>query len=191
MKKIIVGITGASGSIYGKRLVEELLKLGASVNVVVTDTGYEVFEYETGDSVGDWIHELEKQYEYIKEENPHNLFAGIASGSFRTDGMVIVPCSMGTLGEIAAGTSKNLLTRAADVCLKEHKKLIIVPREMPINRIHLQNMLKLDEAHAIIMPASPGFYHKPTTMEDLICFVVGKIMDTLELEHTLFDRWSD
>ncbi|MHC1748995.1 MAG: UbiX family flavin prenyltransferase [Cellulosilyticaceae bacterium] len=191
MKKIIVGITGASGSIYGKTMVEELLKLGIEVRVIFTDTGEQVFEYELGYSVKTWMNHLEKQHKSIKKEDNHNLFSGIASGSFRTDGMVVLPCSMGTLGEIASGTSKNLLTRSADVCLKERKKLVIVPREMPFNRIHLQNMLKLDEANAIIMSASPAFYHRPNSMEDLIYFVVGKIMDTLEIQHNLFNRWQD
>ncbi len=117
--------------------------------------------------------------------------AGIASGSFLTDGMVVCPCSMGTLASIAGGHSENLIHRAADVHLKERRPLIVVPRETPLGQIQLQNMLRLAEAGAIVLPAMPGFYHNPVTIHDLIDFVVGRICDHLRIEHTLFTRWGE
>ncbi|MDA3845040.1 MAG: UbiX family flavin prenyltransferase [Vallitaleaceae bacterium] len=190
MSKYIIGMTGASGSIYGVRLIEELLKMGNEVHIIITDSGRKVLEYET-----DYTVELLKSHlEQFKGDNKiqdiDDLFAATASGSFRTDGMVVLPCSMATLGEIANGVSKNLLGRSADVCLKERRKLIIVPRETPLNTIHLKNMVSLSEAGALILPAMPGFYHKPETIDDMINFIVGKVMDSLGIENDLFDKWG-
>lgn len=191
MKKIVVGITGASGSIYAKRLIEELVILKIETHVIATAVGESVFEYETNLVFRKWIDELSEAHPHLKRHEINNLFAGVASGSHKFDAVIILPCSMGTLGEIAHGLSRNLLTRAADVALKEKRKLIIVPRETPFNSIHLENMLTLSKNGVSILPAMPGFYHKPKTMEDLIDFVVGKILDHLDIENKLFDKWED
>lgn len=123
-------------------------------------------------------------------QDVEDLFAPTASGSFKTDGMIIISCSMSSLGEIANGVSKNLLGRSADVCIKERRKLVIVPRETPLSSIHLKNMLTLSEAGATILPAMPGFYHKPENLEDLIDFMVGKVLDTLNIDNNLFTKWG-
>ncbi len=187
MKKYIVGITGASGSIYGIRLIEELLKAGNEVHIIITDSGKKVMKYET-DSL---LNRFKDSSSNIKVYDVENLFAPTASGSFKTDGMIIMPCSMSTLGEISNGVSKNLLGRSSDVCLKEKRKLIIVPRETPFNTIHLKNMINLSEAGAIILPAMPGFYHIPKSLEDIINFVVGKVLDALDIENNLFQKWGN
>lgn len=191
MKKIVVGITGASGSIYAKRLVEELLKKDIYTHIICTDTGKKVMKYETGIDLEQWVEELSKQYSHLMLEDINNLFAGVASGSYKFDAAVILPCSMGTLAEISNGMAKNLLCRVADVALKESRRLIIVPRETPFNAIHLENMLKLSRLGVTILPAMPGFYHMPQTMEDLIHFVVGKVLDSLSIENTLFKKWGN
>lgn len=191
MKKIVVGITGASGSIYAIRLIEELLKKEIFVHIICTDTGKKVMKYETSIDIEEWIIDLKEKYNHVKLEDINNLFSGVASGSYKFDAMIILPCSMGTLAEISMGLAKNLLCRAADVCLKENRKLIIVPRETPLNAIHLENMLKLSRLGVTILPAVPGFYHKPQSIDDLINFVVGKILDSLSIENTLFTKWED
>jgi flavin prenyltransferase len=188
--KIVVGITGASGSIYAKRLIEELLKKDIYTHIICTDTGKNVMKYETGIDLEKWVEELSKQYNHLKLEDINNLFAGVASGSYKIDAAVILPCSMGTLAEISNGFAKNLLCRVADVTLKENRRLVIVPRETPFNSIHLENMLKLSRLGVTILPAMPGFYHMPETMEDLINFVVGKVLDSLSIENTLFKKWE-
>jgi flavin prenyltransferase len=191
MKKIIVGITGASGSIYAVRLIEELLEKEIFVHIICTENGKKVMKFETSIDIVEWVEELKKKYNHVKLEDINNLFSGVASGSFKFDAVIILPCSMGTLAEISNGLAKNLLCRAADVALKENRRLIIVPRETPLNAIHLENMLKLSRLGVSILPAMPGFYHKPETMEDLINFVVGKILDTLSIENILFKKWED
>lgn len=191
MKKIVVGITGASGSIYAKRLIEELLEKGIYTSVICTDNGKKVMQYETSTDIACWIEHLKEKYPHVKLEDINNLFSGVASGSHKFDAVIILPCSMGTLAEISNGLAKNLLCRAADVALKENRKLIIVPRETPFNSIHLENMLKLSRCGATILPAMPGFYHKPESLEDLVNFVVGKILDHLSIENTLFKKWED
>lgn len=191
MKKMVVGITGASGSLYAKRLIEVLLEKKIEVHVIATDMGEQVFSYEIGCPLQQFISEQQEVYgDQVILEDPHNLFAGVASGSHAYEGVVILPCSMGTLAEIAHGFSKNLLTRAADVSLKEGRKLIIVPRETPFSTIHLENMLCLNKAGATILPAMPGFYHGPKELMDLVDFVVGKILDQLHIEHQLFKKWE-
>lgn len=147
--------------------------------------------------MGEYVlaHECDVNREEVKDladvlyEN-NNLAASVASGSFKTDGMVIVPCSMNTLGAVANGMSQNLVQRAADVTLKEKRPLIVVPRETPLTDIHLENMLKLSKAGAIMMPASPGFYHRPETIDDLVMIIVGRILDQLGLDGGLFKRWT-
>ena len=191
MKKIVVGITGASGSIYAKRMIEVLVEQGILVHVIATDTGKKVFDYELSLNLENWITEMQQQYSNVKLEDNHNLFAGVASGSYGFDAVIILPCSMGTMAEISHGLSSNLLCRAADVALKESRPLIIVPRETPLNTIHLENMCRLSKVGATIIPAMPGFYHHPQTMDDLINFVVGKILSYLKIKHELFKKWED
>ncbi len=213
--KYIVGITGASGSIYGVRLVEELLKTGNQVHIIISESGKKVLKYEMDYTDEELLKHFQEFSSGSGSSNSNgngsgsgkgndngngselivhqidDLFAATASGSFRTDGMIILPCSMATLGEIANGMSKNLLGRSADVCLKERRKLILMPRETPLSTIHLKNMLSLSEAGAVILPAMPGFYHKPETIEDLIGFVVGKVLDSLGIENDLYKRWGN
>lgn len=182
--KIVVGITGASGSIYALRFIAAAKADGHEVHAVVTDSGWDVLEYECGVSREKFSVKVDKLYDN------DNVGAAIASGSFRTDAMVILPCSMKTAGSIAHGISDNLLTRAADVMLKEGRKLVIVPRETPMHAIHLENLLKLAQVGARIVPACPGFYHRPQTLDDVVDMMVGKICDQLGIEHNLFERWQ-
>ena len=198
MKKIVVGITGASGSIYGLRLVEELLRAGKQVTLLLTNAGRQVLAYETGLQLTEQVQQCAQQLrEYFQADNRlqhyalNDFFAPIASGSNAPEAVVICPCSMGTAGRIAAGLSDNLLERVADVVLKEHKKLLLVPRETPFNQIHLENLLRLSQAGAQILPAMPGFYQQPQSVADLVNFVVGKVLDNLGVEHHLFQRWGD
>lgn len=198
MKNLVVGITGASGSIYGLRLIEELLKSGHRVSVLLSNAGRQVLAYETGlklaEQPADCLDQL-RQHFSAGEELQHcainDFFAPIASGSSAPDAVAICPCSMGTAGRIAAGLSDNLLERVADVALKEQKKLLLVPRETPFNQIHLENLLRLSKAGAQILPAMPAFYQKPQSVDDLIDFVVGKVLDSLGIEHQLFKRWGE
>jgi len=191
MKRIIIGITGASGSIYAKRIIEVLLEKGYELNIICTTTGKNVMKFETGIELDKWVEKMEKKYAHIKLEDIDNMFSGVASGSYSYDAVIILPCSMGTLAEISQGYSKNLLTRVADVAIKENRELVIVPRETPFNAIHLENMLKLSRLGVRIIPAMPGFYHMPETIESLVDFVVGKILDNLLIENTLFEKWKD
>lgn len=194
-KIIVIGITGASGAVYGIRLVQELLKSGHQIHLIITEAGWQVFQQELDWDSGDREAFLDEHFRaYGGQLHYHSLQdfqAPIASGSYRTDGMVVVPCSMGTLAKIANGISGNLLERAADVMLKEGKKLILIPRETPLNSIHLENMLTLSKAGARILPAMPGFYHKPQTIDQLIDHLIGKVLDTLDVPHTLFKRWGE
>lgn len=191
MKKIVVGITGASGSVYGKRLIEVLAEKGFQLSVIATDKGKQVFNYELSLKLEDFIEKLNSKYNNIKLEDNNNLFAGVASGSHGFDAVIIAPCSMGTLAEISYGLSKNLLCRAADVSLKENKKLVLVPRETPLNTIHLENMCRLSKIGATIIPAMPGFYNHPKSIDDLINFQVGKILNYLNIKNNLFECWED
>jgi len=197
MKKIVVGITGASGSIYGLRLIAELLAAGHQVSVLLTNAGRQVTAFETGLPLVENIQEcrvvLENHFpcsDRLKYYAIDDFFAPVASGSSAPDAVVICPCSMGTAGRIASGLSDNLLERVADVALKERRQLLLVPRETPFNQIHLENLLRLAQAGATILPAMPGFYHKPQTLEDLVTFVVGKVLDSLGVPHQLFKPWG-
>jgi len=200
MSPVVLAITGASGSAYGRRLLQVLLQAERTVHLVMSHAAAEVMRVEEGLSVDlsrrDPAALLDEQTLADHGERLHwhglsDFSAGIASGSFRTGGMVICPCSMGTLGALANGMSSNLIHRAADVHVKERRKLILVPRETPLSTIQLGNMHTLSQAGAVILPAMPGFYHQPRAVSDLVDFVVARICDQLEVEHDLARRWSE
>jgi len=190
--KYIVGITGASGSIYGVRLIEELIKKDNEIYLLITKNGRKVLEYEVEINFEEWIQNINKN----KNKNKlklcaiDDMFSPIASGSFKTDGMIIVPCSMGTLSKISCGTSDNLLIRAADVIIKEKRKLILIPRETPLSSIHLKNMLFLSDLNVMIIPPMPAFYQKPKTIEDIVSATVGRILVSLNVDSDLCHEWS-
>ena len=182
--KIVIGFSGASGIIYGIRLLEVLHSINIQTFLIVSEWAKKNIEIET-----------DKTLEYVKSLSSINydnskLDASVSSGSFLHDGMVIVPCSMKSLSSIANGYDDTLISRAASVTLKESRKLILVPRETPLSRIHLENMIKLQDAGAIILPAMPGFYHKPSTINEIVDHLVGKILDQLKIKHDLFRRWK-
>ncbi len=178
MKRIVVGVTGASGMLYAKQLLDAL-KGKAEVYVVLSEAGKKVAELEDVDL---------ENYPFIYENNAR-IEAEIASGSFLYDAMVVVPCSMKTLSAIAHGYADTLIVRAADVALKERRKLILVPRETPLSRVHLENMLKANDAGAVIMPASPPFYEKPQTIHELVDMIVARILDHCGIDHDIGKRW--
>jgi len=184
MKQIILGITGASGSIYGIRLLAELNKLNINTHLILSNWARETITIETEYTIG----QVKEMADHVYEAS--NLAARVASGSFRTDGMIIAPCSMKTLSAIANGYADNLIARAADVTIKEGRKLIIVPRETPLSQIHLRNMLTLSELGVAIIPPIPAFYHKPNSIEDIVNHSVGKVLDNLNIEHYLYKRWE-
>jgi len=197
MNNLVVGITGASGSIYGLRLVAELLRAKRHVTLLLTNAGRQVLAFETGLQLAktqkESLDQLRTHFgagEDLSHYSLNDFFAPVASGSSAPDAVVICPCSMGTAGRIAAGLSDNLLERAADVALKEGRRLLLVPRETPFNQIHLENLLRLSQAGAQILPAMPAFYQQPQSVEDLVDFVVGKVLDQLGVEHQLFKRWG-
>jgi len=181
--RLVVGISGASGVIYGVRFLEVLKDLKIESELILTSGAKQTLVHEMGIEAS----KVEKLATRVYDEK--NLAASPASGSYKTDGMVVVPCSMKTLAGIASGYSDNLLLRAADVTLKQGRRLVLVPRETPLNRIHLENLLKAHQAGAIILPAMPGFYHRPKDLQDLIDHVIGKILDAFEIEHNLYRRW--
>ena len=193
MSNFVVALTGASGSLYGLRLIEELLK-SAHVTILISKAAELVLREE---NQLDLVSAEDKQQflrQYFKSESldyyaEDDLLAPICSGSRPIKAMVVIPCSMATLASIAGGISANLIERTADVTLKENRKLIVVPRETPFNQIHLRNMLKLSKAGALIAPAMPAFYNKPKTIDDMVNFVVGKVLDLLEIKHELYKRW--
>jgi 4-hydroxy-3-polyprenylbenzoate decarboxylase len=188
--RYIVGITGASGSIYGVRLIEELLKRNNEVYLVITNNGKKVLEYEVEINFQQWLENINKNKVTLKLCEIDDMFSAIASGSFKIDGMVIVPCSMGTLSKISNGISDNLLTRAADVMIKEKRKLILIPRESPLSSIHLKNMLYLSSLNVAIIPPMPAFYQKPKSIEDIVDISVGRILTSLDLESDLYVEWG-
>jgi len=196
-KKFIVAITGASGSIYGFHLAAALMKFPVDLFVMMSESGRQVAAHETdfnSGSIADYMGKTGGPFDEqasIKEVDPSDFFAPIASGSFQHQGMVIAPCSMSTLAAISSGITDNLIHRAADVCLKEKRPLILLPRETPLSLIHLKNMTRAAEAGAVILPPSPGFYTRPKTIDDLVDSVVARVMDHLGLDQTLSPRWGD
>ncbi len=181
--KVIVGITGASGSVYAVKLLRTLKALGVEVTVICSEMGIKVMEYECGISGKEIFHD------YDAYENS-DLFAPVASGSNKWDAMIIVPCSINTLGAIANGIGNSLLLRVASVTLKENRKLITVVRETPLSFINLRNMCTLSQAGCCIMPASPGFYGKPRKIDDLIDSLVARMLDELGIENSMGNRWK-
>jgi len=188
--RYIVGITGASGSIYGVRLIEELIKHGNEIYLVITNNGRKVLEYELEINFEKWLNDINKSKGILKLCAIDDMFSSIASGSFKNDGMVIVPCSMGTLSKISNGFADNLLTRAADVMIKEKRKLILIPRETPLSSIHLKNMLFLSNLNVLIIPPMPAFYERPKTIEDIVNLTVGRILSSLNLDNELYHQWG-
>jgi 4-hydroxy-3-polyprenylbenzoate decarboxylase len=197
VKHLALAITGASGAIYGLRLAEELLRANCRVTLLLSRCGRVVLKEECGiDWDGDETaitaqvrahFAVADQLSFYADDN---FFAPLASGSAAADTMVICPCSLGTVGRIAAGLSGTLIERTADVMLKEGRPLLLVPREMPLSALHLENLLKLARLGVRIVPPMPAFYHQPQTLADLVDFVVGKILDQLGVEHHLFKRWG-
>ncbi len=181
---IVVGITGASGVIYGIRLLEALNELNIESSLVISDAAKVVIESETDYKVEAVINLADTYYDF------NDLTASINSGSFKADALAIVPCSMKTLSSIANGYGANTITRVADVSLKERRPVVIVPRETPLRSIHIQNMLTLSQEGAIILPAMPGFYSTHDTVDDQINFIVGKILDSLKIENDIYKRWE-
>ena len=190
MKKIILGLTGASGSVYFLRLAQRLLEQEIQMHVVASAQGEKVLHYETGVTLDDQVKSWRQSGANVLLEDNNNLFSAAASGSSRFDAMAIVPCSMSTLAMLAHGMTQTLLTRAADVMIKERRKLVLVPRETPLSTVHLKNMTELSQLGATILPAMPGFYGKPESMDDLIDFVVGKTLDCLDVENNCYKRWE-
>ncbi|MBW9222269.1 UbiX family flavin prenyltransferase [Methanothermococcus sp. SCGC AD-155-C09] len=185
MKKIVVCISGASGVCYAKRLLEVLKEKNVETHLIISNSSKKIIKHELNTDVEEFI-ELSNRY-YENED----FFSPLASGSNIFDAAVVIPCSMKTLSSIANGYSNNLICRVCDIALKERRKLIVMPREMPLNAIHLENMLKLSKLGVIIMPPIPGFYGKPKTIEDIIDFIVGRVLDSLGLENELFRRWGE
>ena len=199
MNAVTLALSGASGMAYGLRLLECLLAADLDVNLLVSHAAHLVTKQELGVALPARASDLEYQLSESLDTRDGQLRvygredwnAPVASGSNPADAMVICPCSMGTLAAIAHGTSDNLIERAADVMLKEQKKLILVPREAPFSTLHLENMLKLSRMNAVILPANPGFYHRPQSVEDIIDFIVARILDQLGVEHALMERWGE
>jgi len=197
--RYFVGITGASGHAYAEALIAAIVAAGAEVDLSVTEAGCKVLRHELGVEAG-------QRGELLEAALPGWLGAQVAarvrafpsdrieappsSGTALTGGVILCPCSMGTLARVAVGFSSNLVERAADVALKERRPLIVVPRETPLSQVHLENLLRMARLGALVLPASPGFYHHPRTLQDLVHHVVGKVLDALGLPHALAERWK-
>lgn len=185
MTVLIVGITGASGAIYGIRLLEVLSSIkNVETHLIVSEAAEAIIKYETGRRIED-VKELASFSYDIRD-----IGAQIASGSFKTDGMIVAPCTVKTMSAIANSYSENLLIRVGDVTIKERRKLLLLVRETPLHIGHIRNMERLCEMGAIIMPPVPAFYHKPQTIQDIVDHTVGKMLDIFGIEHTLFQRWA-
>ncbi|MCK4496552.1 MAG: UbiX family flavin prenyltransferase [Candidatus Aenigmarchaeota archaeon] len=182
--RIVVGITGASGVILGIKLLKFLKKTGIETHLIITGVAKKIIEHETDYSVKD----VEKLADSVYDNK--DLFAPIASGSFKIKGMVVIPCSMKTLAGVANGYSDNLLLRVADVCLKERRRMILVAREMPLSQIHVENMERVSRAGGIILPPVLTFYSKPKNINDMVNHVIGKVLDMLDIENDVYKRWG-
>jgi 4-hydroxy-3-polyprenylbenzoate decarboxylase len=197
--ELTVAITGASGAIYARRTLQLIAESGMveTINLIMSSTAVTVAQVELGvnlkdpavHKINDWLG-LEPESRLIRFWRLDNMAAKPSSGSYKQAGMLIVPCSMGTIGAIASGAGTNLIHRAADVTLKEGRKLVLVPRETPFNSIHLENMLKLSRAGARILPASPGFYHRPSTVEELVEHLCYRILDQFDIPHSKKSQWT-
>lgn len=183
-RRYVVGMTGASGVIYGIRLLEVMKKSKIETHLIMTPAAKITIAAETDYTV-QFVERLA-----TKSHRYNDIAASISSGSFKTDGMVVVPCSMHALGAMASGVSDNLLIRAADVTLKERRLLVVVPRETPLSLIHIENMQRLARAGACVLPATPGFYQRPRNVAEIVDHLVGKILDVLGVENALFKRWT-
>jgi len=181
--QVVVGISGASGVCYGIRLLEVLAEKGCATHLVMTDAARRIIEIETEETP----RKVEEMASCVY--SPSDFTAPIASGSYLFDSMVVAPCSMRTLAGIAGGVNDTLLSRAADVCLKERRRLVLVPRESPLSLVHLKNMVSVTESGAIVLPPCPGFYSRPSSLEELLDVVVGRILDLIGVEHDLYRRW--
>ena len=182
--RLVIGITGSSGILYGIRMLEALKQNNIEIHLIMTEWAKKCLVLET-----------EYDFNHVRSLADHysddsNLAASISSGSHKTDGMIVIPCSMKTLSSIANGYEETLVARAAGVTIKESRKLVLVPRETPLTSIHLDNMLKLAKIGVVILPAMPGFYNKPKTINDILNHVVGKCLDQFDIEHNLFKRWG-
>jgi 4-hydroxy-3-polyprenylbenzoate decarboxylase len=190
MRRIFLGITGASGALYAKKIIEELQLKDVELHLCITPDGLTNINLELEQN----FNRPEDFLSHIKAEanlyDYKNFAAPVSSGSFNVDSYIVAPASMGFVGRAAGGISSNLIERCADVAMKERKKLVVLFRETPLNLIHLENLTRLTSAGAIVMPASPGFYHNPANINDLISFVAGKIFDIIDIEHNLYKRWK-
>jgi len=182
--EIVVGISGASGAAYAIRLLQVLREKGNIIHLVITESAARIIEIETDHQ----LKEIQDLADHVY--SPRDFGAPIASGSHLFDGMVVIPCSMGTLSGIACGSSDTLITRAASVCLKEKRRLIIVPRETPLGLVELRNMVATAEAGAVVLPACPAFYSRPESLDDLVNVLVGRVLDLLGVENDLYRRWQ-
>lgn len=199
VQTVTLALTGASGMAYGMRLLECLLAADVRVYLLLSQAAHIVAKQELGVALPARPGDLEKQLSdglavrdgQLRVFGREDWNAPVASGTNPADAMVVCPCSMGTLAAIAHGLADNLIERAADVMLKERRKLILVPREAPFSTVHLENMLTLSRMNAVVLPANPGFYHRPQTVEDIIDFIVARILDQLNIRHALMARWGE
>ncbi len=197
-KRWVLGISGASGAVYGVRLLEVLSRMGSGVDLILSDTGRVVIREEMGIDLPE---QDEAPFEILKEKldidpsavrfyKNNDFETPVASGSYPSQGMIIAPCSMGTLAAIAHGLADNLMRRAADVMIKQRRPLILLARETPFSTIHLENMLKLSRLGVVILPPVPAFYPRPESIDEMVDFVVGRVLDVMEVDHTLYRRWK-
>lgn len=195
MGKYIIGISGASGAVFADKLIRWLSENNEQLHIIFSKEGLGIFNHElrlnlTPPDLEKKIRDRFKSEKIFLHDNS-NFFAPVASGSFQANAMVIVPCSMKTAGGIANGITSGLIERTADVTIKEKRKLIIIPRETPLSSIHLKNLLTLSRANAVVIPPAPGFYNRPETIDDIVNFIVGKILDQLGIEHNISKRWGE